>query len=244
MLIDLTARNYKDSYVELEGEASFYPYFPTANVAFRREALIKAGGFDKNIKGNGEDVDASIKMIKHGHRLWLEPEAKVSHCHRETVRDLVIQWAKYGKGWPFLYLKYVDVKNKLAIYVQANGRCPFKIIELNFFFPVLIVISRLLLFYFSLFLSILFYSLGLSIPAALLLVSSVILITCYMKGILSFQYLFQSSQFALLRLVVDTVFLFSGIMEGLRLKMIYFGHTRQCGVGVDYSKLMRTYGKK
>ncbi|MFF1509094.1 glycosyltransferase [Streptomyces sp. NPDC058326] len=74
-----------------------------ANMAFRTEALRKAGGFDPATgtgtpaKG-GDDLYAFVAVLSAGFRLRYTAEALVWHHHRDTWQDLRNQAYGYGAG--------------------------------------------------------------------------------------------------------------------------------------------------
>ncbi|KQX57797.1 MULTISPECIES: glycosyltransferase [unclassified Streptomyces] len=74
-----------------------------ANMAFRAEALRRAGGFDPATgtgtpaKG-GDDLYAFVAVLSAGFRLRYTAEALVWHHHRDTWQDLRNQAYGYGAG--------------------------------------------------------------------------------------------------------------------------------------------------
>ncbi|WP_033210704.1 glycosyltransferase [Streptomyces bikiniensis] len=74
-----------------------------ANMAFRAEALRRAGGFDPatgtgTAAKGGDDLYAFVAVLSAGHRLRYTPDALVWHHHRETWQDLRNQAYGYGAG--------------------------------------------------------------------------------------------------------------------------------------------------
>ena len=74
--------NYR---IRSEDEARFLPreYVPFlqgSNMAFRRDAILRVGGFDANIGGNGyrEETDLGYSVSRHG-KLFFEPMAITYH---------------------------------------------------------------------------------------------------------------------------------------------------------------------
>ena len=57
-----------------------------ANMSFRRDALVAAGGFDDGFTGNAmlEDADASWRVRRAGWRLVYDPDAAVDHLHEPS----------------------------------------------------------------------------------------------------------------------------------------------------------------
>lgn len=61
----------------------------TANCAYLRRALEEAGGFESAFSGGGEDIDLTERVIALGYRIGYQPEARVRHHHRESLRSMV-----------------------------------------------------------------------------------------------------------------------------------------------------------
>jgi O-antigen biosynthesis protein len=74
-------------------------YLVTANVAFRRTALLAVGGFSQRKGAWGEDADLSFRLIQSGYTLLLAQQGIVTHYGSPTTlggfaRDLF----RYGYG--------------------------------------------------------------------------------------------------------------------------------------------------
>ena len=73
------------------------------SVAFRRAALLEAGGYDPCL-GNGtpacagEDWELFLRMLRAGHAASYRPSAVAWHRHRSGFDDLVRQIREYGGG--------------------------------------------------------------------------------------------------------------------------------------------------
>ena len=75
-----------------------------ANMAFRRTALEKIGGFDVALGAGtpargGEDLAALISVLWAGGSMGYEPAAFVHHRHRREYEELVHQLDGYGLGF-------------------------------------------------------------------------------------------------------------------------------------------------
>ena len=80
---------------------SFLPYFPTACLTVRREALEAADGF--RIVDSGGDADLCWRIQLSGMRKIIEiREPLMEWRPRSTVRSLLQQWAKYGRSSAWL----------------------------------------------------------------------------------------------------------------------------------------------
>lgn len=71
--------------------------FITANCAYRKEALIKVGGFNEFFKNNGEDIDLFWRMIdKFPGNLLYDPSIIVYHSFPDSYIKLVKKYFQYG----------------------------------------------------------------------------------------------------------------------------------------------------
>ena len=76
----------------------FYrPFGITANMLVRRAAWESVGGFQEGVRSGG-DAEFSWRLQDAGWSLGYAPQAVVEHRHRETVRQLSRQAARYGAG--------------------------------------------------------------------------------------------------------------------------------------------------
>jgi GT2 family glycosyltransferase len=73
------------------------PFAVTANLLVRREAFDAVGGFAEGIRSGG-DADFSWRLQAAGHELEFRARAAVEHRHRDTLRELVRQYRRYGGG--------------------------------------------------------------------------------------------------------------------------------------------------
>jgi hypothetical protein len=77
-------------------------------MAFRREVLLKLGGFDEaldtgaSLPGGG-DLDIFYRIIRTGHSLVYEPQYLVFHQHRRETMELRRQ---YG-GWGLSFMTFL-----------------------------------------------------------------------------------------------------------------------------------------
>ncbi|HIK04018.1 MAG TPA: glycosyltransferase [Trichormus sp. M33_DOE_039] len=80
------------------------------NMAFRREILLKIGGFDEALDTGaplpgGGDLDIFYRVIRAGYTLVYEPEYLVFHQHRREYEKLSRQYWSWGLGFMAFVMK-------------------------------------------------------------------------------------------------------------------------------------------
>jgi GT2 family glycosyltransferase len=74
-------------------------FFTSNNLAFPRDALRQAGGFDVTyIRAAAEDRELCDRWVAGGRRLVAVPEAVVCHAHAMTAASFWRQHYGYGRG--------------------------------------------------------------------------------------------------------------------------------------------------
>jgi O-antigen biosynthesis protein len=81
-------------------------HLPGCNMAFRRTALERLGGFDPQFRVAGDDVDICWRLLDAGHRLGFSPAAVVWHSRRPSVRAYLRQQRGYGAAEALLERKW------------------------------------------------------------------------------------------------------------------------------------------
>ena len=76
------------------------------NMAFRRDILLAAGGFDPLFRAAGDDVDMCWRLMDRGYTIGFSPAAMVWHFRRNTVRAYFGQQRGYGKAEALVYRKH------------------------------------------------------------------------------------------------------------------------------------------
>jgi glycosyltransferase involved in cell wall biosynthesis len=69
---------------------------PTANIAYRREALERFGGFDDDM-WLAEDILLNYRMFSAGEQLLFDPEITVTHLNRTGWREVLSYQVSLGK---------------------------------------------------------------------------------------------------------------------------------------------------
>jgi glycosyltransferase involved in cell wall biosynthesis len=80
------------------------------NMAFRREVLLKLGGFDEALDTGaplpgGGDLDIFYRVIRAGYPLVYEPQYLVFHQHRREMEKLRRQYWSWGLGFMAFVVK-------------------------------------------------------------------------------------------------------------------------------------------
>lgn len=73
-------------------------HVPGCNMAYRRTALERVGGFDPAYTAAGDDVDVCWKLLDRGEEIAFAPAAQVRHHRRGTVRGYLRQQRGYGRA--------------------------------------------------------------------------------------------------------------------------------------------------
>lgn len=83
----------------------FLPYFPTCNLAVRRDALQTVDGFAPTRSGGDADLCWRIQLDA-GYRLHVIREVLMEWCPREGVREYLAQFYRYGRGGAGLRVRW------------------------------------------------------------------------------------------------------------------------------------------
>lgn len=84
------------------------------NMAFRRAALIAAGGFDEAFTSAGDDVDVCWKLLDRGGQIAFSPAAQVYHHRRSTVKGYLSQQRNYGRSERMVASRHAHRFNRLG----------------------------------------------------------------------------------------------------------------------------------
>jgi GT2 family glycosyltransferase len=76
------------------------------NMAFRRDVLLRLGGFDPIYRAAGDDVDICWRFQDAGYTIGFSPAAVVWHFRRNTVKAYIGQQRGYGKAEALVYSKH------------------------------------------------------------------------------------------------------------------------------------------
>jgi O-antigen biosynthesis protein len=76
------------------------------NMAFRRDVLLRMGGFDPVYRAAGDDVDICWRFQDAGYTIGFSAAAVVWHFRRNTVKAYIGQQRGYGKAEALVYSKH------------------------------------------------------------------------------------------------------------------------------------------
>ena len=117
MIIQVFANIQEEGYLSRERHPTVAPFFAGANVAFRRQALEEAGGYDPACV-TGEDCDICARMSAAGWDLYMRHAAQVKHANPSTFRHLIRQWYGYGRYHPYVFSKHNE--RALELYTRLG----------------------------------------------------------------------------------------------------------------------------
>jgi glycosyltransferase involved in cell wall biosynthesis len=96
------------------------PFGVGANMAFRTEALLQLGGFDKALGAGtpaqaSEDTKMFTDLLRAGGTVAYRPSAVTRHFHRRDIEGLRRQMRAYGSGLTAFYTASVLAKPSTAV---------------------------------------------------------------------------------------------------------------------------------
>lgn len=83
------------------------------NMAFKREAIEKAGAFDESIRYGFDEDELVERICRKGYKMVLDPNVLIMHKHRSTMLNLLKQTFSYGEGLGNL-LKTLGLKSTFS----------------------------------------------------------------------------------------------------------------------------------
>jgi glycosyltransferase involved in cell wall biosynthesis len=101
-------------------------FYPTANLAVRKETFDLVGGFNEDLR-YGEDHELCHKIYKAGYRIKAIETAVVEHIHRSTLKGLLTQAFGFGSSHPFELKYFTSGRTILASpFLDINKPTPGK----------------------------------------------------------------------------------------------------------------------
>jgi len=118
------ASRYKDTFLSRYADGSIMPvlrrfrrrevldkvepplrYPAGCNMAFRRAAIERVGGFDEDIRYGFDEDELVERVCRAGYKMVLDPETSVKHQHRASFKEFLEQTFNYGRGGALLLKK-------------------------------------------------------------------------------------------------------------------------------------------
>ena len=96
-------------------------HVPGCNMTFRRDALMKIGGFDPVYRSAGDDVDVCWRIQQSGRTVGFHPSALVWHRRRNSFKAYWRQQKGYGKAEALLEAKWPEKYNSFG-HLSWAGR--------------------------------------------------------------------------------------------------------------------------
>ena len=75
--------------------------------AFRAELIDQIGLFDETLLAN-EDYEFNVRIRKAGGKIWLDPAIQANYIARSTLRELSLQYWRYGYWKLRMLLRYLE----------------------------------------------------------------------------------------------------------------------------------------
>lgn len=94
--------------------------FPACNLAFRKDALERAGGFDENYRFFREDTDIGFRVQEIGEVVFW-PEAEVFHPPRRVSKAAVLRELVQVRGDVRLWKKFPEKYRKAFGFLGRGG---------------------------------------------------------------------------------------------------------------------------
>ena len=95
-------------------------HVPGCNMSFRKDALMKIGGFDPVYRNAGDDVDVCWRIQRSGRTIGFHPSAMVWHHRRNSFKAYWKQQKGYGKAEALLEAKWPEKYNSLGHLTWAG----------------------------------------------------------------------------------------------------------------------------
>ncbi len=226
MIIQILSNLKEEGYLAKGRHPTVAPFFPCANVAFRRRALQEIGGFDPKCV-TGEDCDISARLSAADWELYTRREAIVSHKNPSGFRHLFSKWYGYGRYHPYVFAKHNE--RAFEIYLRLlrplDGEryicCFYKRSPLE----VVVFLTRFLMLHVALFAMTVAFLLGLTAASWVGLSLAAALAISYAWPDLRRWGLLLGSAYTAIRYVADLGVFIGAFIGGLHQKMLYLSAT-------------------
>src|SRR5262249_40639034 len=89
-------------------EPQYVRTLPGVNISYKRQMVEKVGLQDETLF-RGEDVDYNWRVQKLGYKVYFDPQIKVHHHHRPTLKGFLNQHYMYGRAYYLVRRKWQDM---------------------------------------------------------------------------------------------------------------------------------------
>ena len=111
---------------------------------FRKKLFEEIGLFDAKATPN-EDAELNLRILKTGKKIYLDSAIKVIYFPRESLKKLLIQYFKYGRGRCYTILKQRKITSLRQLGPIGLISVLFLSIILSFFWPLFLLLPLLYL---------------------------------------------------------------------------------------------------
>jgi cellulose synthase/poly-beta-1,6-N-acetylglucosamine synthase-like glycosyltransferase len=106
LMARLAQVEFEDKYARMRQHATI-DFIDTYSAGYRREALLRAGGFDEVFPPcSAEDVELSFRLAEQGMRLLFAPDGQVWHTHATSLWEYLDKKARYGFWRALVYRRH------------------------------------------------------------------------------------------------------------------------------------------
>jgi GT2 family glycosyltransferase len=105
------------------------PYFPGANIAVRRDYLVRVGGFDERLSA-GEDTDLAWRVKEAGATVAWAPQAVVQHAVRPVTFPQHLRSLWRWRALPLVVRRHPDLRRSLVAQVFWKRSHPLALLAL------------------------------------------------------------------------------------------------------------------
>jgi cellulose synthase/poly-beta-1,6-N-acetylglucosamine synthase-like glycosyltransferase len=225
MIVQILANLHQEGYLDRARHPTIAPFFAGANVAFRRTALERIGGYDPGCV-TGEDCDVCARLLTAGWELYLRRGAVVQHRNPSRIRDLTRRWFGYGRYHPYVFAKHNDRAVECYVRFPAPGGTRYTCLFYRPFpFAVVIFLTKFLFLHLSLAGTALMWLAGLTGPAWAGLALSLGLLAAYVWPDVRRHGPALGTAYAALRYCADTALFVGALIGGFSQRMLYLSAT-------------------
>ncbi len=226
MIIQILSDLKEEGYLDRGRHPTVAPFFPCANVAFRRTALEEVGGFDPPCV-TGEDCDICASLSGAGWELYTRRDAIVSHRNPADFRGLFRKWYGYGRYHPYVFAKHNEqaLEIYLRLWQPVQGERYICLLYKRARLGMVLFLTKFLLLHLALLATLGSWLLGWSPAARFGLGVSAALAVSYAWPDLRRWGLKLGGAFTAIRYVADLALFISAFIGGLKQKILYFSAT-------------------